>query len=64
MRHVDKITNVEREAVLYNKTRFIKLSDKCAELEREMAAHEYQSEEMDCEIENLLQINDMYKEST
>ena len=52
--YVDKITKVEREGALYNKDRFVKLSDKCTHFEREIAAHEYQAEEMDAEIDNLL----------
>ena len=61
--YVGKITHVEKEQTLATKEMLVEMKAKLNEAEQDNFAHEFTEEQLECELEGLLGINDMYQDT-
>lgn len=60
---LDKMINVDKEAVYYSKEKVCKLEAQNSALEGDIYSYQQQADQLESELESLLKINDMYQET-
>ena len=60
---MEKMVHVEQQQSYENKEKIIQLNDTVHQLEGDIQGYKFSADQLECELENLLKINDMYQDT-